>query len=232
MSARQDDVTWLMHAKVRLALHALRGPPADAPPHARPLLLLHGLGERSPAHVAPELAAWPGAVHALDFTGHGDSDVPRGGGYTAEVLMGDADTALAHLGPLTICGRGLGAYVALLLAGARARDVHGAILCDGPGLAGGGAHPSSPHVVHADPDATGAPDAFALAELAQDLRPADYAVAYVRQADQFAPIDAPIAVCARNRPAWLAGVIDAADIGIESLEAALGRFARATPREP
>ena len=64
---------------------------------------------------------WPGPVWALDFTGHGASTVPRGGGYTAEVLMADADAALAHLGPATVLGRGLGAYVALLLAGARPR---------------------------------------------------------------------------------------------------------------
>ena len=52
----------------------------------RPLLLLHGLGERSPTAVPDHLAAWPGPVWALDFTGHGASSVPRGGGYTAEML--------------------------------------------------------------------------------------------------------------------------------------------------
>ena len=48
------------------------------------------------------------------------STVPVGGGYTAEVLMADADTAVAHLGPSTIVGRGLGGYIAVLLAGATA----------------------------------------------------------------------------------------------------------------
>ncbi len=224
-----DRVEWIVHAKVRLSLHSMRARRDDAPPDARPLLLLHGLGERSLATLAPVFEAWPGEIHALDFTGHGLSDVPSGGGYTAEVLMGDADAALAHLGPLTLCGRGLGAYVALLLAGARAREVHGAILCDGPGLAGGGASPPSPHVVHADPHASGPPDPFALAELAQDLRPADYAVAYVRQAEQFAPIDQPIAVCARNRPGWLVAAIEAADTAVVPLEHALARFAAAEP---
>ncbi len=223
------SIEWLRHAKLRLALHALRGARDDAAPDARPLLLLHGLGERSPATVDPVFDAWPGAIHALDFTGHGDSDVPHGGGYTAEVLMGDADAALAHLGPLTVCGRGLGAYVALLIAGARAREVHGAILCDGPGLSGGGAQPSSPHVVHADPAASGAPDPFALAELATDLRPADYAAAFVRQAEQLAPIDRPIAVCTPNRPGWLVAVCEATDAVVEPVADALARFANATP---
>ncbi len=222
---------WLQHAKIRLALHALRSARADATPGARPLLLLHGLGERSPDQLDAVFERWPGSVHALDFTGHGASDVPHGGGYTAEVLMGDVDAALAHLGPLTVCGRGLGAYVALLIAGARARDVHGAILCDGPGLSGGGAQPSSPHIVHADPAASGAPDAFALAELATDLRPVDYAVAYVRQAEQFAPIERPIAVCARNRPGWLAGVCEEIDAPLEPLDGALDRLAAAAPGE-
>jgi pimeloyl-ACP methyl ester carboxylesterase len=224
-----DRIEWITHAKVRLALHALRPARADAAAGARPLLLLHGLGECSPGHLDTVHEAWPGPIHGLDFTGHGRSDVPRGGGYTAEVLMGDADAALARLGPLTVCGRGLGAYIALLIAGARAREVWGAILCDGPGLAGGGAHPASPHVIHADPSARGAPDAFALAELAQDLRPADYATAYVRQAEQFAPIDHPIAVCARNRPSWLNAVREASDVEVEPLASALERFARAEP---
>src|SRR5690606_42068802 len=63
------------------------------------------------------------------------------GGYYCEALMGDVDAALAHLGPCTVHGRGLGAYVALLIAGARPTLVRGAVLADGPGLAGGGPNP-------------------------------------------------------------------------------------------
>ena len=55
--------------------------------------------------------------------------------------MGDVDIAIAHLGAVTIYGRGLGAYVGLLAAGGRAEEVRGAILADGPGLAGGGPSP-------------------------------------------------------------------------------------------
>ena len=34
---------------------------------------------------------------ALDFTGHGLSTIPPGGGYNAEILLADADIALAAL---------------------------------------------------------------------------------------------------------------------------------------
>ena len=81
----------------------------------------HGLGERAPADVPRYLDAWHGPIAALDFTGHGLSTIPRGGGYTAEVLLADADAALRAVGEATVLGRGLGAYVALLLAGAPSR---------------------------------------------------------------------------------------------------------------
>jgi pimeloyl-ACP methyl ester carboxylesterase len=129
--------TFLTHNQVQLALHQLR------PGEGRALLLLHGLGESSPDRVPAWAEAWPGPVHALDFTGHGASTVPAGGGYNAEILLADADAALAHLGEVTVVGRGLGAYVALMLAGARAAHVKGAVLCDGPGLAGGAIGPTS-----------------------------------------------------------------------------------------
>ena len=83
--------TLLTHVKVELALHELR------PGTGRPLLLLHGLGERTSTHVPPAAEAWPGPVFGLDLTGHGGSSRAPGGGYTAEILMADVDTALAHL---------------------------------------------------------------------------------------------------------------------------------------
>ena len=94
-----------------------------------------------PPRCPPTSASWPGPVWALDLSGHGDSDVAIGGGYFCEALMGDVDLAIAHLGAVTIHGRGLGAYVGLLASGGRAEQVRGAILADGPGLAGGGATP-------------------------------------------------------------------------------------------
>ena len=107
-----SSIVYLRHHAVVLALHSVASQGGDA----HPLLVLHGLGE-SAERFHPAAHAWPGPVWALDFTGHGRSTVPAGGGYTAEVLMGDADIALAHLGPATVLGRGLGAYVALLIAG-------------------------------------------------------------------------------------------------------------------
>ncbi len=191
----------LRHGRVELALHELRD--GDG----RPLLLLHGLGEQSPSEVPPQVASWPGPIHALDFTGHGRSTVPAGGGYTAEALMADADAALAELGPATILGRGLGAYVALLVSGARADIVRGAVLTDGPGLVGGGIRPSSPFVSTAEGGTGEAPDLYALAELSRDVRPPDYATEFVRMAVHTSGLDKPIAVAAVVRPEWLAAVV-------------------------
>ncbi len=193
----------LRHNRIRLALHELRGG------EGRPLLHLHGLAERSPAAVPAHLAAWPGPVWALDLSGHGDSDVAIGGGYFCEALMGDVDTAIAHLGAVTIYGRGLGAYVGLLAAGGRAEEVRGAILADGPGLAGGGPSPSSPAVPTAvgAPPPGGTPDPWALYELTRDVRPPDYAATFARQASTRSGLDTAIAVVGVNRPPWLDGVL-------------------------
>ncbi|HET9609130.1 MAG TPA: alpha/beta hydrolase [Acidimicrobiales bacterium] len=195
----------LRHNKIDLALHRLRGP-ASPGADGRPLLHLHGLGERSPGAVPPYLAAWPGPVWALDFTGHGASTVPRGGGYFCELLMADVDAALAHLGPATVYGRGLGAYVGLLIAGARPDLVRGAILDDGPGLAGGGVEPATPFVLGVPLVASGPPDPYALLELSRDVRPPDYATTYARQAATLSDLDTPLAVAAVVRPPWLAAV--------------------------
>ena len=174
----------------------------------------------------PATTSWPGPVWSLDFTGHGQSTVPRGGGYTAEVLMGDADIALAHLGPSTVLGRGLGAYVALLIAGARPHLVQGAVLCDGPGLAGGGIGPISSAVLTIDDHAgeDGPPDPWALVELARDVRPADYATSFARQATQLSGLSWPVAVCARWRPPWLEAVAGEPGVLDVTVEEALAYF--------
>jgi pimeloyl-ACP methyl ester carboxylesterase len=192
----------LRHNRIRLALHELRAG------EGRPLLHLHGLGERSPSAVPEPLAPWPGPVWALDLSGHGDSDVAIGGGYFCEALMGDVDVALAHLGEVTIHGRGLGAYIGLLIAGARAAQVRGAILADGPGLAGGGPHPSSPSVASSvgAPPAGGTPDPWALYDLTRDVRPADYATTFARLAAARADLDTVLALVGVNRPPWLEAV--------------------------
>ena len=211
--------TYVRNVKTRLALHHLRAG------EGRPLLLLHGLAERSPSDVPEHLAPWTGPVVALDFTGHGASTVPAGGGYTSEVLMADVDAALAEIGPATVLGRGLGAYIALLIAGARPDLVQGAILADGPGLVGGGIRPASPQVVPLDPDQVSPPDPFALAELSRDVRPPDYAVEFVRMALEGSSLDEPITVSALVRPEWLTGVVAEFGVVERPLPEALARYA-------
>jgi pimeloyl-ACP methyl ester carboxylesterase len=214
-------IHWLQHDKVRLALHELRAG------EGRALLLLHALAERSPRAVPEELAGWPGPVFALDFTGHGASTVPQGGGYTCELLMADADHALTHLEDATVVGRGLGAYIALLIAGGRPKRVRGAILRDGPGLAGGSALPGTPQILTADPCAVAPPDPLALVELGTDVRPPDYATAYVRQATHLSELETPVLVCASERPQWLRGVVEEPGVRETSLADALARFGEA-----
>lgn len=210
-----SSVTFLRHNRVELALHTLRVGPAtgrsegDAGPN---LLLLHGLGMASPNEVPPFAADWPGSVYALDFTGHGASTRPTGGGYTAEILMADADAAVRELGSVTLVGRGLGGYIALLIGGARARHVHGVVIADGPGLSGGPSVATTQPVVRVAPVDSN-PDPYALVELGRDLRPSDYATAFVRLVIEGAhtgrpSLVEPVAVTARFRPRWLQAVVE------------------------
>ncbi len=211
----------LVHGRIQLALHELK---QDG--NTRPLLHLHGLGLQSPAVLPEDLATWPGPVFALDFTGHGKSSVPGGGGYTSEVLIGDVDAAINELGQVTLIGRGQGAYVALLTAGARADAVRGAVLCDGPGISGGGPMPGTPTVARIDPAAVAPPDPYALAELSKDVRPPDYAVDFVRLAVAGSGMSHPVAICAKARPEWMKAVADELGIVQSTVEEALKRFAR------
>lgn len=217
--------TPLQHNHLELALWELRGG------EGRPLLLLHGLGERTTPEALDGVADWPGPVHGLDFTGHGASSIPRGGGYYCEILMADVDAALAVLDPgstgdpgVTVVGRGLGGYVALLIAGARPELVRGAVIADGPGLHGGGPGPSSPMLFRPPPgDAT--PDPVALVELALDVRPPDYARTFAWQASALSGLDTAIAVAAVIRPPWLAEVAAQPGVVETDLPSALRLFA-------
>ncbi len=222
-----SETIMLTHVKAQLALHRL----TDG--DGRALLLLHGLGEASPTAAPASAAAWPGPVWALDFTGHGASTVPLGGGYTNEMLMADVDIAIAHLGNVTILGRGLGGYVALLIAGARAKEVRGAIITDGPGLFGGPNNgPSSAHVhTVADPPTDlrrASPDPFALIELSTDVRPPDYAANFARMAAQMSGLDRPITVAARGRSPWIEAVIREVGVDTNTVEGALADYAALT----
>jgi pimeloyl-ACP methyl ester carboxylesterase len=212
-------ITKLRHNRIDLAVHTLREGTG------RNLLLLHGLGEHSATAVPAEAADWPGPVYALDFTGHGASDVPKGGGYSAEILLGDTDVTLAEIGPATVVGRGLGAYVALLLAGARPSLVRGAVLGDGPGLWGGPSGPTSSSVVVLEPTAS-TPDPYALYEMSRDLRPRDYAALFARLAVEHSGLAEPITVTAFIRPPWLDAVVDEVGVAEGTLASALATYAR------
>lgn len=214
-------VTTVRHNRVDLALHHLAD--GSLPDH-HALLLLHGLGERTPDAV-PATVDWPGPVLGLDFTGHGRSTVPVGGGYTSEILVGDVDAALATLGPVTVLGRGLGAYIALLVAAARPEQVLGAVLADGPGLAGGGVHPGSPMLPRPQPGEVGPPDPFALLELSRDVRPADYAQTFVRFVVEASELDEPLFVAAVVQPEWLVAVADEPGVGRGTVAEGLARYA-------
>ena len=220
----------LAHNKVRLALHPLRDGAAAG--GARPLLHIHGLGERSPSAVPEALAAWPGPVWALDLTGHGESSLPAGGGYSCEVLMGDADSAVAHLGPVTVYGRGLGGYVGLLIAGARPEMVRGVVIDDGPGLSGGGNEPGTPFIPQQPFEVTGTPDPYALLELSIDVRPPDYATTFARLAATLSGLDVALAVAARVHPAWLAAVANEPGVQTMPVADALALFAAAPDAPP
>ena len=192
-------VTHLQHNRVTLALHEVRQGVG------RPLLMLHGLGEDA-RNMSRLAVNWTGPVWAMDFTGHGDSTVPRGGGYSAEILMADVDIVLRHIGEATILGRGLGGYVAFLVAGARPQLVKGAVIIDGPGLAGGAIQVTSSSEIAVAARTGRAPDPWALIELSRDARPPNYAVTFVRLATTGSPLEEPIAVACKVNPPWIEAI--------------------------
>lgn len=211
----------LQQGRLSLALHTLRGGDGLA------LLLLHGLGERSPDAVPDELLSWPGPIYALDFCGHGDSESAKGGGYSCEQLMADADAALSVLGEATVLGRGLGGYIGVLIAGARPSHVRGVIIDDGTGLAGGGTRPGSMTVEFpSDRVSVGTPDPFALIELSTDVRPKDYATSFVRIAVEMSGLPTPVCVVAQARAPWLDAVVDEYGVVSAPIDRALSMYAR------
>lgn len=218
----------VQHNRVEVAIHRLDAQGPLAVDDGRPLLLLHGLGERTPAEVPRRLMGefhWPGPVLGLDFTGHGLSTIPVGGGYTSEILVGDVDAALAETGPVTILGRGLGAYIGLLTAAARPELVRGVVLTDGPGLVGGGTHPGSPLLPVPAPGGVVPPDPFALLELARDVRPPDYVQTFARYAVEGNDLDLSVWVSCVVRPEWVAAVCAEPGVARGPVAEGLARFA-------
>ncbi len=245
----------LRHARLTLALHRLRGAgPAGGQP---PLLLLPGLGETVAALVAPtgpwsretlRQLPWDGELWALDWSGHGASQRAAGGGYSTETLVGDVDAALAELGPSILLGRGLGAYVALLTAGARPREVLGAVLADGPGLDSGSPDPLAlatqgavaGELEHAPTLAeakAAAVDPMARLELCREVRPPGYVQLFVRQALALGSghdglVVTPELAHRQEAPPWLEAVCSADGVRSEPVGAALERWASASRGAP
>lgn len=208
------SISYLQHNRISLALHTVREGTG------RPLLLLHGLGEDA-SRMAQVPLQWNGPIFALDFTGHGKSSIPNGGGYNAEVLMADVDIALRHIGePVTILGRGLGGYVGFLIACGRASLVRGLVITDGPGLAGGASNTVSTTEIASVGKRNGAtPDPWALIELSRDSRPASYVLSFLRLAIANSGMEEPVAISTKVSPKWIdalkpeAGVIT--DISVQ-----------------
>jgi pimeloyl-ACP methyl ester carboxylesterase len=211
----------LQHGRVSIALHALREGAGPA------LLCLHQLGG-SAQDFRAAAPLWPGPVFALDFCGHGESGRLRGGAYHPELLAGDADVALAKIGTARVAGCGIGAYVALLLAGARSDQVSAALLLPGVGLEGGGAGPPEHDPIERWTDLSGSPAGCdpAVLRLERDPRPPDYAADFARAAKRLLLAEGDFA-----QPPWWQAVrgTPAAAAAPGDLASGLGRLAALAP---
>lgn len=199
-----NQTTRIRHGRIELALHSRRG--GDGPG----LLLLHALHDSSRPHL--DAIAWTGPVHALDFAGHGESDWLRGGGYTPELFAADADCALASLGDaargICIAGAGIGAYAALLLAGARPDQVAAVLLMPGDGLGRGDGEPDFERRPRRWPpldaaDRAGRADRCdpALARLNDQFKPHDYVQSFVERTRRIYLLEDP-KLPAGDLPGW------------------------------
>ncbi len=214
----------LVHGRIKLELHERRRG------HGAPLLLLHAL-RGSSEDWETGIEVWRGPVYALDFSGHGRSEWLTGGAYTPELLTADADAALAYLGrPATLVGAGLGAYVALLLAGARPAQVNAALLLPGLGLEGGGPQPDFDRPGEAPADEAGASRVRPangvradpmLRVLDTDVRPTDYAETIAGAARRLVLLED-----GRERPPWWEAVrrSASAETARDGVETALSRL--------
>jgi hypothetical protein len=86
-------------------------------------------------------------------------------------------------------------------------------------------HPGSTALLR--PAATGGtPDPFALLELARDVRPPDYAQTFVRFVVEESPLETPLWVSAKVRPAWIESVAPEPGVGSGTVAEGLALYAR------
>lgn len=165
-----------------------------------PLLFVHELfGSAADAQAVAQ--AWQGPLWALDLPGHGKSEWLDGGSYLPEYLAGSVDIAVQKIGNCLLLGAGLGAYLALLVAGARAAQVQAAGLLPGAGLAGGGAEPDITRALRRITDVAlerkGRACDPLVASLDLLLRPRDYAQRFAAAANNLLLLED-----GGERPAW------------------------------
>lgn len=82
----------------------------------------------------------------------------------------------------------------------------GAVIIDGPGLAGGAIQVTSSSEISVAARTGQTPDPWALIELSRDARPPNYAVTFVRLATSGSSLDEPIAVACKVNPPWVEAI--------------------------
>jgi len=174
----------IQQGRIGLELHQLAGGSGT------PLLLLHQLYGSSDDWRATPLS-WRGPVYAIDLAGHGRSDWNKGGAYTPELLACGVDEALKRIGEAALAGSGVGAYIALLLAGARPETVTDALLLPGVGLDGGGAAPDYDGEGRIFSEAAPAREGCdpLLHFLERDIRPIDYVEPFAHRAQELVLVE-------------------------------------------
>lgn len=205
----------LEHGRIEVELHQL------SKGEGRALLLLHGL-YGSAADWGEGFGSWPGPVFGLDFAGHGRSQWLKGGAYTPEILAGDVDVALRHVGNASLVGAGIGAYVALLVAAARRDVVAAALLLPGQGLDGGGATPDFERTPRSVADVARPRQGCdpMVCFLDDDVRPLDYAESFARKAPRLILVED-----GTPRPPWWRAAREVAHAEtVADVEAGLARL--------
>jgi hypothetical protein len=81
-------------------------------------------------------------------------------------------------------------------------------------------------VVYPNPNAATPPDPFALVELSRDVRPPDYATAFVRQANELSGLERPVSVSCAEKPDWVEAILREPGVQTASIEDSLAYYAK------